>query len=499
MIKIIHKDSFQTIMAAVNKLVDFVAPTFGPSGNKAIIDKNIYKMVVDDGVQIARDFELEDDGENAVLRVIKETAIKTNDRVGDGTTGSMIVLRAIMQEVAKLNVKDGQKISYELKKAAAEAKEQLIAQARTISSREDIERVAQISFDNPKIAGLIADLLHKLGKEGVIEIENSNTLDTITEHSEGLEIRSGSLSPYITMNPERMDMTLNNPYILLTSYRVTEASDVLPIMEKLIKEKGKREFILIADNVESYALQVLVTNTLQRKFTGIAIAIPQGPDKVQFLEDIALLTGGTVFGEDKGNRLDSAEIDMLGQAEKVVIRPGKTVIYGAKGDAEKIEAEKTKIRSELEKPLRESEKIKYETRLARLGNGVAVIKVGAPTDTETKTLKYKVEDAVNATKSALSGGVVKGAGITLAQISTSSDILNRALRAPMIQIQKNLGWDGEVIMPNATHDPLPLVGEDVIDPVEVLIAGIESAVSIASLLITTHGILVEERPKEKKQ
>lgn len=488
-VKIIHKDTFDVKMAAVNKLVDFVAPTFGPSGNKVIIDKQIYKMVVDDGVQIARDFELEDDGENAVLRVIKETAIKTNDRVGDGTTGSMIMLRAIMQEISNIHIsqRNGRKISAELKIAAEEAKAQLLQMAKPISSQEDIEKVARISFDSPEIAKMISEILVKLGKEGVIEIENSNTLETLLEHSDGVEIKAGSLSPYLTKDPMRMDATIENPYILVTSYRVTEANDVLPIMEKLVKI-GKRDLILIADNVEGYALQTLIANTMQGKFQGIAIAIPQGPHKKEFLEDIALLTGTSVFGEDDGTKLDSVIPEQLGRADKVVVRRGKTVIYGSKGDKEKVEAVKGKLRAELEKPLRESEKLEFETRLARLGNGVAVIKVGAPTEAETKALKYKVEDAVNATKSALSGGVVTGAGLSLSNLVTSSEILNEALEYPHRQLKENLGLSEKEEIDTT----------DVIDPVEVLIASIDSAVSIASLLVTTHGILVEEKAKENK-
>ena len=495
-VKIIHQDTFKTIMSAVNKLVDFVSPTFGPSANKAIIDKQVYRMVVDDGVQIARDFELDDPAENAVIKVIREVAIKTNDRVGDGTTSSMIILRAIMQEISKQHFRDGRQISEELKKATIEAKDQLLAMMKPISTRQEIERVARIAYDNPSVASLIAELLHKVGKEGVVVVEKSNNIDISSEHTEGLEINSGYLSPYLITDNQRMEAVLDKPSILLTSYRVTNANDLLPIMDKIIKERNKRDFVLIADNVESDALATLIVNRLQGKFMGIAIAIPQTEDKKQFLEDIALLTGGTVFTEDKGNRLDNAEVSQLGQANKVIVRQNKTTIIGAKGSKTLIDAEKNRIRNALSENPKDSEKQKLEMRLARLNNGIAVIKVGSPTETESKALKYKIEDAVNATKSALNGGIVCGSGIALSQVKTSSEILNKALQQPFRQLRENIGVDNIELKPGEAYNAVTDEKGDymkvvVIDPVEVLIAGIDSAVSIASMLVTTHGILCE--------
>lgn len=500
-VKIIHKDSFQTIMSAVNKMVDFIAPTYGPAANKAIIDKQIYRMVVDDGVQIARDFELSDEGENAVVKVIREVAIKTNDLVGDGTTSSLIMLRAIMQEVAKLNVRDGRMITEELKRAAEEAKEELLKKAKKISTKAEIEQVARISFDNPKIAAIIAELLFKVGKEGVIEIDQSNTLDTIAEHAEGIEIERGFISPYLINDPVRMMATLERPYILITNYAITNAHDLLPIMEKVIKEGNKREMVIIADNIESDALATLIQNRLRATFMGVAIQTPSTLDKAQFLEDLAILTGATVFTQEKGNRLDAAEIKHLGRAKKVVVRQNKSVIIGAEGKRSIIEAEKNGIRALLEGNLKENDRQKLQLRLARLNNGVAVIKVGAPTETEAKALKYKVEDAVNATKAALAGGIVCGSGIALSQIHTSSPILNRALQYPFKQLKENIGVDDMDLKPNEAYNAVtreagPFMKVGVIDPVDVLIAGINSAVSIASMLVTTHGILVEEKLKE---
>ncbi len=497
-IRIEHKGSFQIILSAIRKMTDFIAPTFGPAANKVIIDRPMYRMVVDDGVQIARDFELSDTAENAVVRIIKEVAIKTNDRVGDGTTGSLIMLRAIMDEVAKQNNKDGRLISGELKKAAEEAKNQLLSLARKISKREDIERVARISFDNPEIASLISNLLIKIGKDGVITLEQSNTMSTISERQDGIEFNSGYISPYMITDPQRAEANFTNPYILVTSYRLTNANDVIPIMNALMAQ-GKRELLIIADNVESDALATLVVNRMQGKFIAVAVQSLQGEDKQQFLEDICVLTGATLFTETKGNRIDQATIESLGKASRAIVRQRKTTIVGGKGRKVDIEKAKQNIHAQLESNPREGEKSELNIRLARFINGVAVIKVGAPTEAEQKSLKYKVEDVINATKAAMRGGVVAGAGMALNRLTTSSPILNKALKSPWNQLMANAGIDDLTYV--KSNDVLNIVtGESgdyfkvgVIDPVEVLIAQIESAVSIASILITSHGILVEEK------
>lgn len=499
-IRIEHKTSFQVILSALRQMTDFVAPTFGPAANKVIIDRPMYRMVVDDGVQIARDFELTDTAENAVIKVIKEVAIKTNDRVGDGTTGSLIMLRAIMDEIAKQNNKDGRLISEELKKAAEEAKAQLLSIARKISKREDIERVARISFDNPEIAALISSLLTKIGKDGVITLEQSNTMSTTSERQDGIEFNQGYISPYMITDPQRAEANFNNPYILVTSYRLTNANDVIPIMNALMAQ-GKRELLIIADNVESDALATLIVNRMQGKFVAVAVQCPQGEDKQQFLEDICILTGATLFTETKGNRVDQATVDMLGKANRAIIRQKKTTIVGGKGRKSDIEKAKQKIHAQLEANPKEGEKEALYLRLARFINGVAVVKVGAPTETEQKALKYKVEDVINATKAAMRGGVVPGAGIALSDITTSSPILNKALKAPSKQLHENMGTEDHIELKKG--EAYNVVSKEkgdyfkvgVIDPVEVLVAQIESAVSIASILVTSHGILVEEPEK----
>lgn len=502
-IRIEHKETFSIITTAVEKMVDFVAPTYGPAANKVIIDKNLYKMVVDDGVQIARDFELSDDAENAVIKVIKEVAIKTNDRVGDGTTSSLLMLRAIMREIAKLSTRDGRKISDELKKAAAEAKEQLLAKVTKISKREDLERVARISFDNPAIAKIISDLLSKVGKDGVITMDQSNTMETVSERVDGIEFKNGYISPYMITDNQRMEAVFDKPYILVTSYRLTNANDVIPIMNKMMAQ-GKRQLLIVADNVESDALATLIVNRMEGKFIAVAVSAPQGEGKKAFLNDIALLTGATIFSEDKGNRLDQAEVAHLGRADKSIVRNNKTTIVGGKGKKGEIEKEKMRIKDAIANNPKPYEKDELELRLARLINGVAVVKVGAPTEAEAKALKYKVEDAINATRSALSGGIVCGSGIALSEIKTSSSILNKALQYPFKQLQTNMGIEDLQLAKGEAYNAVTgergqFIKVGVVDPVEVLIAGIESAVSIACMLVTCHGILVEEKPKEDKK
>lgn len=499
-IKIVQQDTFKTIISATNKMVDFISPTYGPAANKVIIDKNLYKMTVDDGVQIARDFELSDDAENAVVRVIRQVAIRTNDRVGDGTTSSLIMLRAIMNEIAKQDNRDGRKIGVELKKAADEAKAQLLENAKKIVTKKDLEKVARISFDDPKMAKIISDLLFKVGKDGVVTMDVSNTMETTSEHVNGIELKQGFISPYMISDPNRMEAQFDKPYILLTTYRITNYNDIIPLMNKLLSEK-KRELLIIADNVESDALATLITNRLEGKFLGVAVQIPPVGNKKEYLEDLATLTGATLFTEEKGNRLEQAEVKDLGRATKAIIRQNSTVIVGGKGSKSDIEKKKMRIKDALDLNPRDSVRDELELRLARLSNHVAVIKVGAPTEPEQKALKYKVEDAINATKAALQEGIVAGGGIALRDITTSSKILNRALKYPFKQLMENMGLEEIDLKPGQAHNVVtgetgPFMKVGVMDPVAVLIAGIESAVSIASILATTHGILVEEKPKD---
>lgn len=499
--RVLRDNVFQTILAAVNKLGDTVRPTFGPASNKVIIDKQIYRMVVDDGVQIARDFELPDPFENAVIKVIRETAVKTNDRGGDGTTGALIMVQSILQILGQRGRIDGRKVEEELKRGFEEFKKQMTAAARPIKTKEELKKVALISFNNEEIAEMISNLYHKLGKDAVITIDKSPTLETIVETTEGTKIDRGYISPYMIVDGNRMETVLEKPYILLTDYRITEVNDILPIMEKMVKEK-KHELIVICENMEQGALATAIVNRMQGKFLLVAIPAPSD-DRKQKLEDLALLTGGRFFSAEKGDKLETAEIADLGRSERIIVRRDETIIVTPKGKKADIATAITALRSNIESEKDEKTREQYKNRLAFYTNTMAVIKVGAVTENEQKALKYKVEDAVNAVKSAYQHGVVPGSGIMLASIETSSSILNEALKAPMRQLFENMNMDVPKLAKGhalnvVTMEEGAFMEVGVADPADVLIAGVESAVSIASLLATSSRMIVET-PKEPKE
>lgn len=470
--RIEQKDTFRIIMSAVNQLCDLVRPTFGPSSNKVIIGKGFYVSALDDGVQIAKDLELNDDAENYVLKLIREVAVRTNDRAGDGTTGSLIILQALMQEIEKNGKIDGRKITEELKQGLGEAVKQLQKQAKKIKTKEDLEKVARISFDNPDVAKLLAEIVYKIGPEGLINVETSPGFDIESEMADGFSMQGGFISPY--MITEREECVLDNPYILVANSEFVNETEVMPIMTKIL-ENGNNSLAVFCKSMEGSALATLVINKVQGKFKSVAIVTMKQSD----YEDIALLTGATLFTPEKGKA--DIQIKDLGRANKIIVKRENTTIIGGKGNKSQI---KTRVK-ELEDKMNEAkdsltrEQTRY--RLAHLTDSVAIIKVGANTEQEAKALKFKVEDASNAVKVAYKDGVVKGAGIALMNIKTSSSLLNKALQYPHKQLVENMG-EFEL-------------SDDIIDPVSVLIAGLESAVSIACLLSTTKGIIVEEKPK----
>lgn len=473
--KYLNKKEAQPIITkTVNDLVDAIKSTYGPASNKVLISKSTHKMVVDDGVQICRDFKTNDDAENAVLDVIREVAIRTNDRVGDGTTSSMIMLRAIINEIAT-SEKTSKEIESELLKGIEEAKAQLREMKKDIETEEDLKKVAKIAFDNDEIATLIAKLLFEVGKDGVITIEKSNTFETESERVDGMEIKRGYIADF--MKNTEWGVSLEEPYIILTDYRITSFSDILPIMEKLTKEKIS-DFIIFCEHIEGDALSLLFQNKMAGGMRGIAISLSD--DRKEILDDLALITGGTVLNTESGKTAKTIEVSDLGRADRITITKDRTIIKGVWGDKEKIDGIANVIKKNIsECPLHE--KPRFERKLARLTNGIAIIKVGAPTENEVKALQYKVDDAVNATKVAFNSGVVPGAGLALAKIKTSSDILNKALKEPNKQLIEN---SGEIEGTKKESDK-------VIDPCEVLCSGLDSAVSISNLLTSISGLLIE--------
>jgi len=507
---IVQDKTFETIRSAVNKMVDLIRPTLGPAGNKVIISKMLYKMVVDDGVQIARDFELEDPAENAVVNVVRETAIKTNDRVGDGTTGSLIILQAIVNEVARYSKRDGRRISAELLRGLGEVKEQLLKQKKDIKTREDLKKVALVAFDNEAIADMIAGIYEKVGKDGVVTIDKSPTLETYVEMSDGVRIERGYISPYMVNNPERMESVIEKPHFLLTDYRLTENADLFPIINKMAAA-GKRGLVVVAENVEQHALATLVINLPNvlnpetRKpgtFPSVAINLPNVDGRKVLLEDLALLTGAKVFSSEKGDKLESAEIADLGRAERFISRREESVIVGPKGSKAAVSRAVKQLKFAILEEKNEKQRKDLSHRLGRFTNSIATIKVGAPTENEQKALKYKVEDAVNAVKVAYQGGVVCGAGVALAGVKTSSPILNEALKYPSRQLHENMGTDLVDRKPGwvknvVTGESGPFFDVGVMDPLDVVVAGVESAVSIATILLTSSGIIVETKKKPR--
>lgn len=504
MIKNLAKDKvWSTIVKATDSLVSYIAPTFGPSGFKVIVPNKFSPRspsVLDDGVAICEEFELEDEFENQVVNLIRKGAKKTNSRVGDGTTGSLIMLKAIIDEVNAQGKIDSRKVVAELQKAVKEAKEQLLKKAKKVTKVEELEKVARISFDNEKISKVIANLVYKVGHDGVITIQGSNTMETESEIVDGFEFEKGYISPYMATNQERMEAVIENPYILVTDFRFSLATDAIQLMEKLVKE-GLRQVVIVAEAVEGDALATFVVNKMQGKFTAIIIGIPGYDDKSEFLDDLAYATGATVLQKDL-NKLEDFKVSMLGEARNIISKPESTVIVGGKGHKADISSAAKRIKTLMEKSA--GYKLdQLRKRLGRLVNGVAVIKVGASTEEEALTLKYKVEDAVNAVKVAYKSGIVPGGGCSLSNLKTSSDILNRALQMPFAQLFKNSGIEhfefaanDKAVFNMVTGKSGDYLEVGVIDPVEVLIAQCESAVSIATLLISTTGILADFKEKE---
>lgn len=510
--KVISKqsDTFKVVVKVVNEMVDTIKPTYGPASNKIIVDKFAYRMVMDDGVQGARDFELSDPFENAVVKIIREAAVKTNDLAGDGTTSALIMLQAIINEVAKKTRVNGRAIEIELKAGLEDVKKQLKKSAKQIKSKEDLKKVALVSFDNKDIAEMIASTYHKLGKDGTIRIERSNTMKTSIEMINGVKLDRGYISPYMVTNPEKMEAVIDKPYILLTDYRLTEHTDILPIMEKLLAEK-KQRLVIIAENVEDKALATFVINLSHVKnpetgklgpFQGVAIVAPEGDNRRVLLEDLAILTGAKVFSQEKGDKLEDAQIEDLGQAQQFICKRDESIIVSPKGKKADIATAITSLRMAIKNEGSTSQKEKLQSRLGMFSNSLAVIRVGAPTENEQKALKYKVEDAVNATRMAF-GGVVCGSGLALQRLKTSSPILNEALKYPHRQLNENMGIETEVELGQneaynvVTKQKGPFMEVGVVDPVDVLIAGVESAVSIASILLTSSAIIVETQKQDK--
>ncbi len=533
--KIIYKeDARKALKAGLDKVANAVKVTMGPKGRNVVLGQSFGSpTITNDGVSIAKEIELEDAMENIGAEIIKEVASKTNDVAGDGTTASVVLTQAIATEGLK-NVAAGAN-PLALRKGIVKGKDAIVlslkAMSKTISSREEISQVATISAQDTQMGDLIAEVMMEVGKDGVITVEESKTFGLSKEIVKGLQFDRGYISPYMVSNSEKMEAVLEDPYILITDKKISSLQEILPLLEKIIKT-GKKELVIIADDVDGDALTTLIVNRLRGMFTALAIKAPGfGDSKKQMLQDIAIVTGGKVISQEVGMKLETAELDMLGHARRVIATKENTTIVEGKGEKSLIEQRVFGLRKEIENATSGFDKDKLQERLAKLAGGVGVLKVGAATEVEQKAKQHKLEDALNATRAAIEEGIVPGGGVALLRAlqsletiklegdeATGVNILKRALEEPIRQIAENAGIDGAVVVAkvkesfgaaqdkgneNFGFNAQTMVYEDlikagVVDPTKVVRTALENAVSAASMLLTTEAVVAELPKKEEK-
>ncbi len=517
------EEARRSLEKGVNKIADAVKVTLGPKGRNVVLDKKFGSpTITNDGVTIARDIEVEDIWENMGVQLVKEVATKTNDIAGDGTTTATLLAQAIVREGLK-NVAAGANPML-LKKGIEEGVNMVVEQIGKMSSpiatdKKKIAEVAAISANDTEIGDKIAEAMEKVGKDGVITVEESQTFGMQIEMVEGLQFDKGYLSPYMVTDPERMEAILEDPYILIANQKIAAVADLLPVLEKVI-QAGK-PLLIIAEDVEGEALATLVVNKLRGTFTSVAVKAPGfGDRRKAMLEDIAIVTGGTVISEELGIKLNNVTLDMLGSARQVKVTKENTTIVEGRGESEKIKGRIKQIKAEIEQSDSDFDREKLQERLAKLAGGVAVIKVGAATETELKEKKHRIEDALSATKAAVEEGIVPGGGVILVNaipmvdetryggdVRTGVEIVKKALEEPLKWIANNAGFEGSVVvekvksMPNGegldamTGKYTNMVEAGIIDPAKVTRSGLQNAASIASLLLTTE-VLVAEKPEK---
>ena len=518
------EDARRRLKKGVDKLADAVKITIGPKGRNVVLDKGYgAPLITNDGVTIAKDIELEDKVENLGAEIIKEIASKTNETAGDGTTTAVVLAQALVKEGFK-NVAAGSNplaIKRGIEKGCKVVVEKLKSFSKQISSKDEKAQVAIISAENTELGNLIAEAMEEAGKDGVVTIEESKTFGISKEIVKGLQFDRGYISPYMITNPEKMEAVLENPYILITDKKISSIQDILPILEKIAKI-GKKEFLIISEEVEGEALATLVVNKLRGILNVLAIKTPGfGDRKKEMLEDIACVTGGQVISEEKGIKLESVEINMLGTARKVISTKENTIIVGGQGEKKDIETRVNQIKNEIKSTDSDFDKEKLQERLGKLSGGVAVIKIGAPTEVEQKALQHKAEDALSATKAAVEEGIVPGGGVALIRASVALDelelekeekigldILKKALKEPLRMIAQNAGLEGSVVVEEVRKNKdgygfnaqklkyEDLLENGIVDPTKVVRSALENAVSGASMLLTTESV-VSEIPKKE--
>ncbi len=509
----------------VDKLANAVKVTLGPRGRNVVLDKGFgAPNITNDGVSIAKEIELKDKFENIGAEIVKEVASKTNDVAGDGTTTATLLAQSLIREGLR-NVAAGANplaLKNGLEKGAKAVVNALKKMSKPVVGREEIAQVATISAEDSEVGNLIADIMEEVGKDGVITVEESQTFGLSKDIVEGMQFDKGFISPYMITDAERMEAIYEDPYILITDKKISSLNEILPLLEKLA-QAGKKELVIIADEVEGEALATLVVNKIRGTFNALAVKAPGfGERRKEMLQDIAILTGGQVISEDVGLKLENIEMKMLGRARKVVSTKETTTIIEGQGKKSDIEARISQIKSELERSDSEFDREKLQERLAKLAGGVGVIKVGAATEVEQKQKQQKIEDALAATKAAVEEGIVPGGGVALIRTQAALDeikakgdekiglsILRRALEEPLRQIAFNAGKDGSVIAEkvkqtkggfgydalNDQYDDLLKIG--IVDPTKVTRSALENAVSAAGMLLTTEAV-VTDLPEKKE-
>lgn len=512
-------DARAAMVRGVDILADTVKVTLGPKGRNVVLEKAFGSpLITNDGVTIAKEIELEDHFENMGAKLVSEVASKTNDIAGDGTTTATVLTQAIVREGLK-NVTAGANpigIRRGIEKATSAAVEELKAIAQPVSGKEAIAQVAAVSSRSEKVGEYISEAMERVGNDGVITIEESRGMETGLEVVEGMQFDRGYLSQYMVTDNEKMVADLENPFILITDKKVSNIQEILPLLEEVLKTS--RPLLIIADDVDGEALPTLVLNKIRGTFNVVAVKAPGfGDRRKAMLEDIAILTGGTVITEDLGLDLKDATIAALGQAAKVTVDKDSTVIVEGAGSAEAIANRVGLIKSQLETTTSEFDREKLQERLAKLAGGVAVIKVGAATETELKEMKLRIEDALNATRAAVEEGIVSGGGTALVTVidkvaaleltgdeATGRNIVLRALEEPVRQIAYNAGYEGSVVIDKlknspvgtgfnaATGDWVDMIETGIIDPVKVTRSALQNAASVASLILTTEAVVANK-------
>ncbi len=507
----------------VDALANAVKVTLGPKGRNVVLDKKFgAPTITNDGVTIARDIELEDPFENMGAQLVKEVATKTNDIAGDGTTTATLLAQAMIHEGMK-NVAAGANPMI-IKKGIDEAVKTLVEEIKTkakkVEGQADIAQVATISSANEETGNLIAEAMEKVGKDGVITVEESKTMRTNLSVKEGMQFDRGYISPYLVTDTDKMEAALDDPYILITDRKISAINDILPILEQVVK--AGKQLAIIAEDVDGEALTTIVVNKLRGTFKALAVKAPGfGDRRKAMLQDIATLTGGTVISEELGRKLDSVTLADLGQAHKMVSTKDETTIIGGKGDKDAIAERVAQIKQQISQTTSDFDREKLQERLAKLSGGVAVIEIGAATEVEMKDKKYRIEDALNATRAAVEEGIVAGGGTTFLDILPALDklevegdekvgvnIVKRAIEEPVRQIAQNAGLEGSVVVENVKkagtgigfnalkNEYVDMLKAGIVDPAKVTRSALQNAASIASMVLTTETLVADKPEKE---